>query len=138
MRKITASWRIIFFDISECGTVHQLVCGSCGFTKDVPSSEIACALEAKEVLKQYESGDLLTSEYIGSMQKMDFPSFKTLQSEADFWLCPNCKEKVPATMFSCWKCAYDKPDVSEIDAEESDELPELPRDVTRSGNPWEN
>jgi hypothetical protein len=137
LRKIGTSITYHGLSLFEIDKIYQLACTSCKYRKDIEPQEISCAKNAVILFSKKENGEISESEYSRQIVELGFTSLNVLREASKVWVCPNCKEEVPANFSECWKCKAIRP-MAQLD-EVSEQLgaPKLPYGITRSVHPWE-
>jgi uncharacterized protein YlaI len=137
LRQRSAALFLYGYALIDFGGSYDLFCSLCAFRKDLDDSEFPTAKTAKRLHDQLTMRELDSAHYSEALDALDFPTYRALRDEAVTWLCPVCKEKVPATLNGCWKCSSPRPGLQNARLSEEDSLPRLPSAVTRPSNPWE-
>jgi len=137
LRQRSAALHIFGHAVADFGGTYELMCNLCKFRKDLADIESTVAQVARRLYQQLEAKELSPAEYKEALDALDFPALRALREEAATWFCPICKEKVPFTMNSCWKCSSPRPGLLNSDSPAQGDLPRLPNAVTRPSNPWE-
>src|SRR3954469_2913766 len=135
LRSSSDTLNVFGIAIAEIGGSYDLTCKSCNYRKEITDQELSAAQAAQGLYGRLNAGELSSREYAEALAALDFPSLDALQEEAATWSCPICKEKVPATIQSCWKCSSPRPGVLAPASGDQGETPRPPDALTRPSNP---
>jgi hypothetical protein len=109
LRRMIAALHVLGHTLIELDSTYQIACSSCNFRKELNEAELSSAEEAKCLYQQLEAHEIDAARYSEALDALDFPTLRTLCVEAATWSCPECNEKVPATINACWNCGSSRP-----------------------------
>ena len=118
LRRMSAALHVLGLTLMEFGSSYQIICSSCNFRKDLDDAELSSAESAKRFNLQLEAHEIDPATYSAALDALVFPTLRALHDEATTWLCPVCKEKVPATLNGCWKCNSPRPGLQKASSPE--------------------